>query len=122
MTQENAKFCSQGAATVHFQDFNAEVLKCLTIPNFNANIQKESKSGANDVAGQDFQVEARFFAGDWRNVHQLLPYTCYKEEDGNSHSGQDATSGYDIILMAETVYSISVLQSLYHLIKKVSIF
>ncbi|PQQ20080.1 hypothetical protein Pyn_32632 [Prunus yedoensis var. nudiflora] len=30
--------CLEGAAAIHFQDFNAEVLQCLTIPNVNPNV------------------------------------------------------------------------------------
>lgn len=64
-------------------------------------------------------VEIRFFAGDWREVHKLLPYAQNVEKDLNVSSGQSPDACYDIILMAETVYSISTLQHLYELIKKV---
>ncbi|PQQ04170.1 histidine protein methyltransferase 1 homolog [Prunus yedoensis var. nudiflora] len=30
--------CLEGAAAIHFQDFNAEVLQYLTIPNVNSNV------------------------------------------------------------------------------------
>ncbi|KAL3645297.1 hypothetical protein CASFOL_010477 [Castilleja foliolosa] len=88
-----------GAEAVHFQDFNAEVLQCLTIPNVNANLEKNSQCLApND----NINVKTRFFSGDWGEVHRVL----------------DQAAGYDVILMAETVYSISALPNLYKLLKK----
>ncbi|KAI3704375.1 hypothetical protein L1987_74593 [Smallanthus sonchifolius] len=100
--------CLQGASAVHFQDFNSEVLQCLTIPNVVANLPVKSQS-----LGVDAQV--RFFAGDWSEVHQILPNLQTDDQDSDCSSG---SIGYDIILMAETVYSISTLPSLYGLIKK----
>jgi predicted nicotinamide N-methyase len=93
--------CLKGADAVHFQDFNAEVLRCLTIPNLNANLSEKSSPGDSEV---------RFFAGEWSEVHQLLPLV----NDGEA----DEKGGYDIVLMAETIYSISAQKSLYELIKR----
>lgn len=98
-------FDDQGASLVHFQDFNAEVLKCLTIPNIKRNISKELP-------------ELGFFTGDWSEVHELL--LCANAENQNEDAGASC-GGYDLILMAETVYDISSLNSLYHLIKKVGV-
>ncbi|GMI70520.1 hypothetical protein like AT4G14000 [Hibiscus trionum] len=98
--------CLEGAAETHFQDFNAEVLRCLTIPNVNANLAEKSQP--------DNASEARFFAGDWGEIHQLLPHA--HESEMNSEHGQ--ATGYDVILMAETIYSISAQRNLYGLIKK----
>ncbi|KAK9050008.1 hypothetical protein SSX86_031024 [Deinandra increscens subsp. villosa] len=103
--------CLQGASAVHFQDFNSEVLECLTIPNVVANLPVKSQ-----LLGAD--AEVRFFAGDWREVHQILPNLQTDDRDSNCNSESTASVGYDIILMAETVYSISTLPSLYELIKK----
>ncbi|KAL5781364.1 hypothetical protein ACOSP7_006393 [Xanthoceras sorbifolium] len=110
--------CLEGAAATHFQDFNAEVLRCLTIPNVNVNITKEFQPGETKETNSNTEAEVRFFAGDWSQIHQLLPYVNDSENDLNSSSGMDPTSGYDIILMAETIYSIAANQSLYGLIKK----
>ncbi|KAL0773110.1 hypothetical protein Bca101_038261 [Brassica carinata] len=96
--------CLRGADAVHLQDFNAEVLRCLTIPNLNANLSEKPPS----VSVGD--TEVRFFAGEWSEVHQLLPLV----NDGET----DKKGGYDIILMAETIYSISAQKSLYELIKR----
>lgn len=108
--------CIEGAGAIHFQDFNAEVLRCLTIPNINANLSKDSQP--LNMAELNNGAEVRFFAGDWSEVHQLLPLVRDNERDVESYSDQDPAFGYDIILMAETVYSIATLQSLYELIKK----
>ncbi|KAM7489121.1 hypothetical protein LguiB_026605 [Lonicera macranthoides] len=104
--------CLKGAAVMHFQDFNAEVLQCLTIPNVDANLKKNSQSLNPDA------TEIRFFAGDWSEVHQILSHLQRVEKDSNCSSEVDPSTGYDIILMAETVYSISALPILYGLVKK----
>ncbi|XP_023756585.1 uncharacterized protein LOC111905145 [Lactuca sativa] len=101
--------CLQGASCVHFQDFNSEVLQCLTIPNVVANLPVKSESLSSEV---------RFFAGDWSEVHQILPNLQTDDLDSNCSSGANSSFGYDVILMAETVYSISTLPALYQLIKK----
>ncbi|MED6133161.1 hypothetical protein PIB30_025974 [Stylosanthes scabra] len=100
----------EGAAAVHFQDFNAEVLRCLTIPNLNANLSNKSHLSSSNLTNCD-KTDVRFYAGDWSEVDKLLPYVTTHVKDN-----QDA--GYDFILMAETVYSINSLQNLYNLIKK----
>ncbi|KVI08349.1 histidine protein methyltransferase 1 homolog [Cynara cardunculus var. scolymus] len=110
--------CLQGASAVHFQDFNSEVLQCLTIPNVVANIPVKSQSLAADAKSWDTDAEVRFFAGDWSEVHQILPNLQTDDLDSNCSPGSTVSVGYDIILMAETVYSISALPALYELIKK----
>ncbi|KAL0749763.1 hypothetical protein Bca101_031766 [Brassica carinata] len=55
-------------------------------------------------------TEVRFFADEWSEVHQLIPLV----NDGET----DKKGGYDIILMAETLYSISAQKRLYELIKR----
>ncbi|XP_028550460.1 histidine protein methyltransferase 1 homolog isoform X3 [Dendrobium catenatum] len=62
----------------------------------------------------------RFFAGDWSEVHDLL---LHGSNDGHQNEEDYCTrdvayDGYDIILMAETIYEPSSLQHLYELIKK----
>lgn len=96
---------------MHFQDFNAEVLRCLTIPNVNANLSEKSQP--------DPAPEARFFAGDWGEIQQLLPHARKSETIPISSSECGQATGYDVILMAETIYSISAQKNLYGLIKKV---
>ncbi|CAL5074679.1 unnamed protein product [Urochloa decumbens] len=101
----------KGAGLIHFQDFNAEVLKCLTIPNVKVNLFKESPEGTCGSVG--------FFAGDWSEMDKLL--LCGDAEKDKTTSGdtEDKTYyGYDVILMAETVYALSSLPNLYKLIKK----
>ncbi|KAA8527894.1 hypothetical protein F0562_035237 [Nyssa sinensis] len=110
--------CLEGAAVIHFQDFNAEVLQCLTVPNVNANLLKKSQPLATDVTEWNTGAEIRFFAGDWAEVNQILPHVHANEKVPDCNLGMDQYAGYDIILMAETVYSISALPNLYELIKK----
>ncbi|XP_073276621.1 uncharacterized protein [Primulina huaijiensis] len=109
--------CQKGAASVHFQDFNAEVLQCLTIPNVNANVQKKPDHLATDM-NECNNLDTRFFAGDWVEVHCILPHACKDVNEASYLAQLDRASSYDVILMAETVYSISALPNLYRLIKK----
>lgn len=106
----------QGAGLIHFQDFNSEVLKCLTIPNVKVNLLKESPEETCT------SKSVGFFAGDWSEMDKLL--LCGDAEQDKTTIGdtEDKTyNGYDIILMAETVYALSSLPNLYRLIKKVNI-
>jgi len=103
----------KGADLIHFQDFNAEVLRCLTIPNVKVNLFKDSPEGTCTprIVG--------FFAGDWSEMDKLL--LCGDAEQDRTASGDtegQMCNGYDIILMAETVYALSSLPNLYRLIKK----
>ncbi|CAI0453197.1 unnamed protein product [Linum tenue] len=110
--------CLEGAAAVHFQDFNAEVLRCLTIPNANANLSQTSQSTASKDTTLIVETEVKYFAGDWSQVHQCLPHVYSDGKDADSSLRQNPVYDYDIILMAETIYAISAQQSLYELIKK----
>jgi len=179
--------CLEGASTVHFQDFNAEVLRCLTIPNVNLNLEKAHKQQAchTDNAAIPTKTTAlapdiHFYAGDWGELHSLLSVVATDQvdlagevdknfleedvllddseedvllDDSGSQDGSSANQeipassnqiqqvrctrrhsqchacewardsdlsegGYDIILMAETVYSVSSFKKLYGIIKK----
>ncbi|EPS60086.1 hypothetical protein M569_14718, partial [Genlisea aurea] len=96
--------CLKGSAAVHFQDFNAEVLRCLTIRNVTHNVETNSQRSASS----NRDLETRFFSGDWGDIDRILFPANSNESDGR----------YDIILMSETVYSISSLPNLFKLIKK----
>ncbi|CAL5088691.1 unnamed protein product [Urochloa decumbens] len=103
----------KSAGLIHFQDFNAEVLKCLTIPNVKVNLFKESPEGTCGSRS------VGFFAGDWSEMDKLL--LCGDAEKDKTTSGDTEDkiyNGYDVILMAETVYALSSLPNLYKLIKK----
>lgn len=90
------------------------MLQCLTIPNVNANIQ-QNLSATDD----NNSPEVRFFASDWNEAHLILPHVLADDDGTKNGQPVDQAAGYDIILMAETVYSISTLPSLFKLIKKV---
>ncbi|GAB2210023.1 hypothetical protein Droror1_Dr00015273 [Drosera rotundifolia] len=98
--------CIKGASAVHFQDFNQEVLRCLTIPNVHTNLPEQFQPMRSNAASSEGGPEIRFFAGDWSEVNSILPL-----------AQGDLPAGYDVILMAETVYSITALPNLYRLIK-----
>ncbi|KAL9250256.1 Histidine protein methyltransferase 1-like protein [Drosera capensis] len=98
--------CIKGASAVHFQDFNQEVLRCLTIPNVRTNLPEQFQPMRSNAASSEGSPEIRFFAGDWSDVNSILPL-----------AQGDPPAGYDVILMAETVYSITALPKLYRLIK-----
>ncbi|CAM6094299.1 unnamed protein product [Calypogeia fissa] len=104
----------KGAKSVHFQDFNAEVLRSLTIPNVVANIDaaQQGTDVYDGVISKSWHstLDVRYYAGDWGNVEELLSEAAH--EQSSSHLG------YEIILMSETVYSLQSLPKLYKLIKK----
>ncbi|KAH9561586.1 hypothetical protein CY35_05G029600 [Sphagnum magellanicum] len=72
--------CIKGASSVHFQDFNAEVLRNLTIHNVNANLEKAKSQLAKlnsdgDTANNkriSIAPDLHYYAGDWGEVHTLL--------------------------------------------------
>lgn len=113
----------EGAAAIHFQDFNAEVLRYLTIPNVKANLTKvlsQRQTLLNNKSEMNISPDVRFFAGDWSEIHHLLFHGCNDDHRNGTDtcSAQEGCDGYDVILMAETVYALSSLPSLYGLIKK----
>lgn len=68
-----------GAESVHFQDYNLEVLEYITIPSLLCN---NGNFGNNETT-------FRFYSGDWNQLPSLVP--------SDQH--------YDIILTSETIYS-----------------
>ncbi|EFJ15099.1 hypothetical protein SELMODRAFT_180720 [Selaginella moellendorffii] len=107
--------CIKGASVVHFQDFNAEVLKCLTIPNVHANLDyararlSQSTDALTPTRSTVIAPEVQYFAGDWDNVGCLLSTVKSKSVD---------EGGYDVVLMSETIYSVSSFPKLYALMAK----
>ncbi|KAL3700416.1 hypothetical protein R1sor_018438 [Riccia sorocarpa] len=82
----------KGASTVHFQDFNAEVLRHLTIPNVQANLQHEQSRNklGGGLLSKSGQVthDVHYYSGDWGDVYELLSTIaetdvsdCSSEED-----------------------------------------
>lgn len=91
-------------ASVHFQDYNKEVLQALTIPSVTANWRAR---GRRAVAATPAAVpDARYFSGDWRSLSTLL-------------TSLDLQGTYDLILSAETIYSLAAISSLHECIKQV---
>lgn len=64
----------------------------------------------------DAGSEVRYFAGDWSELHKILPFAS-----DNKEKLSGSFDGYDIVLMAETVYSLSTLKTLYKLITQVEL-
>ncbi|KAI8436660.1 hypothetical protein MSG28_010148 [Choristoneura fumiferana] len=68
---------------VTFQDYNKEILECVTIPNVLLNIEdNEETMDAN---------KCKFYSGDWASFNNKLP----------------DTETFDIILTSETIYNTS---------------
>ncbi|CAM6077530.1 unnamed protein product [Sphagnum tenellum] len=116
--------CIKGASSVHFQDFNAEVLRNLTIHNVNANLEKAksqlAKLNSDGATANNKRIsiapDLHYYAGDWGEVHTLLSRRPDRKSRAPTQQGK--RGGYDIILMSETVYSMASLPKLYELIKK----
>ncbi|KAG2452383.1 hypothetical protein HYH02_002629 [Chlamydomonas schloesseri] len=86
-----------GGAEVHFQDYNACVLRRLTAPNVIANMERLPRSRPRPAA--------KYFAGDWRLVGEHLT--------GRGYGGH-----YDLILSSETIYSVPAQERLLECIKR----
>ncbi|KAF8072381.1 Histidine methyltransferase 1-like protein [Scenedesmus sp. PABB004] len=90
--------CLLAGATVHFQDFNREVITQLTAPNVQANTAR--------LPGGALREPPRFFAGDWADV-------------GCALAARGLGGHYDLVLAAETIYSLDSNAALLECIKQV---
>lgn len=90
--------CMLAGATVHFQDFNPQVLHELTMPNVSANL-------ALLPPGRP-RPSARYFSGDWTMV-------------GTTLSSKGLGGHYDIVLASECIYNLGSQQPLLECIKQV---
>lgn len=95
-----------GGAEVHFQDFNKEVLQTLTYANIACNWSSEDNEKRRKEHAASPPV--RYFSGSWSLLAPLL-------------EKESLTGSYDLVVTAETIYSIESMQSLYDCIKKVNI-
>ncbi|XP_010525954.1 PREDICTED: uncharacterized protein LOC104803653 [Tarenaya hassleriana] len=70
--------CLKGAFTVHFQDLNAETVRCTTIPNVLANLEqaqdRQSRQQESPLtpSRQTVSASVRFYAGDWEELPTVL--------------------------------------------------
>ncbi|XP_055348300.1 histidine protein methyltransferase 1 homolog [Paramacrobiotus metropolitanus] len=85
-------------ATVHFHDYNADVIECATLPN----ILKNLKPIADGVD----ESRVRLFSGDWLSFVRFLRV----EKLDDDPLAED--NRYDVILTGDTVYRQDVLSSL----------
>ncbi|RKP39080.1 hypothetical protein BJ085DRAFT_18207 [Dimargaris cristalligena] len=128
-------FCLQQtqSAQVHLQDYNAEVLQLITLPNLVINtVWRSSTVTANpteeveipiadrrdemaqSAAWTSIRDRCRLVAGDWRYVVDHL------QQQQQQHPTAAAVSGsprYDLILTSETIYNQASQAKLYELIK-----
>ncbi|KAG8082499.1 hypothetical protein GUJ93_ZPchr0014g47325 [Zizania palustris] len=98
--------CLKGASTVHFQDTNAETIRCRAIPNVLANLEqardRQNKPSESPVtpSRQLLAPNVHFYAGDWEELSTILSVVqppaaptslSFSEEDfmdgGSSHDG-----------------------------------
>ncbi|KAK6914578.1 hypothetical protein RJ641_021899 [Dillenia turbinata] len=70
--------CLKGACTVHFQDLNAETIRCTTIPNVLANLEqareRQSRQPESPLtpSRQTLSPAVHFYAGDWEELPTVL--------------------------------------------------
>ncbi|CAN6448724.1 unnamed protein product [Victoria cruziana] len=70
--------CLKGASAVHFQDLNAETIRCVTIPNVLANLEqardRQSRQPESPLTPTRFSVspDVHFYAGEWDELHTVL--------------------------------------------------
>ncbi|KAJ1971687.1 hypothetical protein H4R35_005115 [Dimargaris xerosporica] len=115
-------------STVHFQDYNSEVIRLVTIPNLLINTAYHDQTPSQRPSSADAELEidtqcellqqdpgahlgplaqrCRFFAGDWAHLasHLNIPSEADK---------------YDLILTSETIYSHTSQAKLYTLIRSI---
>ncbi|XP_057959707.1 uncharacterized protein LOC131152092 [Malania oleifera] len=70
--------CLKGACAVHFQDLNAETIRCTTIPNVLANLEqardRQSRQPESPLtpSRQALAPAVHFYAGDWEELPTVL--------------------------------------------------
>eukprot|EP00042_Codosiga_hollandica_P020291 m.65282 g.65282 ORF g.65282 m.65282 type:complete len:278 (+) comp49785_c0_seq1:1-834(+) len=84
-------FAARLGCTVHFQDFNDEVLVQVTAPTLFLNVKE-----------MDILARSQFISGDWRAVQLLL---------------ESQSCSYNVILASETLYALENLTKFYLLLK-----
>ncbi|XP_015605073.1 histidine protein methyltransferase 1 homolog isoform X2 [Cephus cinctus] len=84
-------------STVHFQDYNTEVLKAVTIPNVILNL-----TDRNSIRNR-----CEFYCGDWKSFAEL---------SSNKYDSEDKK--YDFIFTSETIYNPDNQKKLYEVFKK----
>ncbi|GAB6020526.1 Histidine protein methyltransferase 1, variant 2 [Chamberlinius hualienensis] len=87
-------YCLSQGASVHFQDYNEEVLCMTTIPNVFINSKFYPKINPHSC---------RYFSGDWSSFAALI--------------SEDQNNKYDYILSSETIYNPNNYDSLHSVIK-----
>eukprot|EP00955_Chlamydomonas_euryale_P044908 353000-Chlamydomonas_euryale.AAC.12 len=85
--------CLLAGATVHFQDYNPQVLHELTMPNVRANLARLPPARP--------RPNARYFSGDWASTGAML-------------NSKGLGGHYDVILASECIYCT---ESQYHLLE-----
>ncbi|CAH8374065.1 unnamed protein product [Eruca vesicaria subsp. sativa] len=69
--------CLKGASSVHFQDLNAETIRCTTIPNVLANLdqardRQSRQPEPHTPSRQAVSASVRFYAGEWEELPTVL--------------------------------------------------
>ncbi|RZC63582.1 hypothetical protein C5167_025333 [Papaver somniferum] len=72
--------CLKGASAVHFQDLNAETVRCSTIPNVLANLEqardRQSRQPETETpitpSRQSVTAEVHFYAGDFEELDSVI--------------------------------------------------
>lgn len=77
-------------STVHFQDYNVEVIKSITIPNILLNFEDQ----------ESILKRCKFFSGDWESFTKL------------------ESEKYDLIFTSETIYNPDNHKKLYEVFKQ----
>jgi hypothetical protein len=87
--------CLKGASTVHFQDINAETIRCTTIPNVLANLdqarelQSRQQDGPLTPSRYTIAPTVHFYAGEWDELPAVLSIVKISSDS----VGEGAASG-----------------------------
>ena len=102
----------RAGAEVHFQDYNRGVLTTLTMQNVEANrgawaARRQAAARASSHGSSTSEPSpppCRYFAGSWEALPAAL-------------AARGLAGGYDVVLTAETLYSLEAMASLYRCIR-----
>ncbi|KAM0877975.1 hypothetical protein ACQ4PT_035162 [Festuca glaucescens] len=97
--------CLKGASTVHFQDTNAETIRCRTMPNVLANLEqaqdRQNRPSESPVtpSRQLLAPVVHFYAGEWDELATILSVVHTTAPPANLSFSEDdfmdGSSSYD---------------------------
>lgn len=113
--------CLKGASTVHFQDFNVEVLRSLTISNVHANLEmarsqpnRPSDFGQIPTRSKELSPDVHYYAGDWEDMDTLLSVVGQEQpglaDEGDCREAEGSFSLHEVDLSKDSISQYSLVK------------